>query len=122
MIVNSNISDVAIGMDKPDLEKLIVNLAHHPRLGNSLTRDFFVRMYKNYAVISWKQVDWNIDYEEVYFVINFLEEMASAGKPVAFVRVGQNINDNEKWYSNNGAEILRNCFNLKRCIQFEPLN
>ena len=71
-------------------------------------------------LMEWRDVKWPDDAKDVRWIQNFLNTLNDEGKPVAFIRIGEDLTDNEEWFCNDDDEILWNCFSLHRSISFTP--
>lgn len=110
-------SDVAIGMKKNEAVKFLSEGAKVEGEG-FLFEDFQLIMRDEYAIIRWPDIKWYDDFEDVIWVMEYLNKLSEEGKPVGFVRVGEDSNDSEDWYSNDKDYSLCRCFWLKRSIEF----
>lgn len=113
-------NDVSIGMGKNDGVKFMNDFAMSIPDSGLLERGFRLNQYPDYLVFSWTNVKWHDSYQDVSWIMHFLRMLEEEGKPVAFVRVGEDRSDNEEWYLNEGYEILDKCFCLNRSINFYP--
>ena len=51
------------------------------------------------VVFGWDWIKWEEDFRDVEFVMNFLDNMREEGYPFQFVRIGEDLDDNEEmWY------------------------
>ena len=115
-------NDVAIGMSKTDGVKFLSDYAMEVSNSGLLQKRFELMQYPECLVFFWKDVKWSVYDEEACWVQSFLNKLNDEGKPVAFIRVGEDMTDNEEWFCNDDDEILCNCFNLNRSISFAPTN
>ena len=59
----------------------------------------YVKKVDGIVVFGWDWVKWNEDFVDVKFILDFLDEMREEGYPFQFVRIGEDVDDNEEiWY------------------------
>lgn len=110
-------SNVAIGMSNEDaelfMEKFKARDEFYLPLPYEVYRGGTARVYY------WEDVKWYSGEEDVALVEAFLEELREDGKPVAFARVGEDIEDAEYWYSDTDEnDIYNNLFWIQHSISF----
>ena len=113
-------NDVAIGMSKNDGVKFLNDYAMEVSDSSLLQKGFELMQYPDSLVFFWRDVKWPDDDKDVRWIQNFLNALNDEGKPVAFIRIGEDLTDNEEWFCNDDDEILWNCFSLHRSISFSP--
>lgn len=74
------------------------------------------------VVFGWDWIKWEDDFEDVWFVMNFLDEMATEGYPYAFVRLGEDMGDTEEIFSDgdDGEDYSCHKIGITREIFVEP--
>ena len=79
-----------------------------------------MKRYNDAYVFYWKNVLWYDDDEEVQWIENCVRKLYDEEKPMAFIRVGQDLSDNGAWFYNDDAGILWSRMWLSREISFAP--
>lgn len=113
-------SDVAIGMSKEDGERFLIE---YEKLTSGicwLYSSAQIWRYSDCMVISWQRVKWYQKLPEVQWIHRFIEELAGIDHMVAYVRVGEAIEDCEELYLNDCDNVLWNKFGLNRSIAITP--
>ena len=109
-------SEVAIGMDKYEAVNFL-NEGTKIKCGSGLFEAFELILRDEYSIIRWPEIKWYDDFEDVAWVMEYLNKLAEIEQPVAFVRVGEDSGDNEAWYCDNDGS-LRRMFWIKSSIEF----
>ena len=110
-------SDVAIGMEKCETVKFLSVMSNKWKDG-FLFDCYELRQFEKYDVLYWREVKWYDDDPEVQDVEEYLYELQGQEKPVAFLRLGQDLEDIEERASDDGWDIFNTCFWLNRSIGF----
>lgn len=111
-------SDVAIGMKKNEAVKFLSEGAKVEGEGFVFKTNFQVIDRNEYTIIRWPDIKWYDDYKDVAWVMEYLKKLSEEGKPVAYVSIGEALDDAEAWYENDDDYSLYNTVWVRRYIDF----
>ena len=98
-------SDVAIGMSKEDGVRFLAEQTKGMRDEPWLIEAMKTYNYEDCFVAAWFSVKWYDNSPAVQWVNQFLQDLEDEEKPVAYVRVGEALDDNEEWFSYDDEHI-----------------
>lgn len=111
------VSEVAITMKKDDYNILM-------KQANDLVKELIeygeVKDKGNVIILYWSEVKWYGYYDDVAFVMNFLDNLRENKKPFKFIRLGEGSTDvEEEFFFGDNEEDYFDCNRIHICKYIE---
>ena len=111
-------SEVAITMRKDDYDALMWQASD---LVKELIKYGEVKDKGNVVILYWDEVKWYEEYDDVAFIMDFLDNLRENDKPFSFIRLGEDPTDIEErfFFGENGDYFDCDIVHICRYIEIE---